>query len=480
MNNFVVKFAGGGQTHISPLGMVFLTAAIILILVSPRKYIIVPFLMVGLFLPGSEEIVIGSLHFFTFRILLIFAWMRVLAGRRSDQDKFHMNPIDKAFLYYALSSAIIFSILWMDLDAVINRLGFLYSALGVYFLLRLLQHSEEDVDRTVKVLAIICSAFAVCMLIEQQTGRNFFSVFGGVAEFTLIRDGRLRSQASFENAISAGIFGAALLPVFVGLWWKKGSAKLFSIVGIIATTTMTFTSASATPIMAYLAGLLALGLWLLRKHMRLIRWGIVSMLLGLQLVMKANVWSLIERVNVVGGNSGFHRYVLVDGFIRHFFEWCLIGVKSTASWGYFTFDEANMYVYVGANGGLITFVLFIAIIVYCFKGIGKAVQKVQDNPQNQKFIWAFGAALFAHMVAFFGLSYFDQTLISLYVLFAMIASTTTQAWAPVPVRQLVEPICRLSLHRMPVRSPRPALKSADLRGSKPPFLGKPRTSSGNN
>ena len=37
-------------------------------------------------------------------------------------------------------------------------------------------------------------------------------------------------------------------------------------------------------------------------------------------------------------------------------------------------------------------------------------------------MWALGSALFAHVVSFFGISYFDQTIVAWYALLAMISA----------------------------------------------------------
>ena len=430
-DHFITRFGGGGETHLAPIALTLLLIGIVLILVLPRRHTVVPFLLVALFLPNGVDVVFGTFHFYVLRILLIFAWIRVLFGRRSSDEPFRMNPIDKSFLCYAVSAAVIFCLLWRQSEAFVNRLGFLYTALGVYFFVRLVLEDRRDVVRVIKVLAFVCLLFSVYMVIEQRTGRNLFSVLGGIPAFTAVRDGRIRAQASFENAISAGIFGAALLPAFVGLWQQEASDKLFAFIGVLAASLMTYASNSATPIMVYGAGLLGLLFWPLREQMKWVRRGIVVTLVGLQIVMKANVWALIERVRVGGGN-GFHRYELVDGFIHHCFDWCLIGVKSTAGWGFFTFDTANQYVYVGANGGLLTFVFFVAILVYCFKGLGKARNASEGDQSEGWFLWCLGSFLFAHLVAFMGLSYFDQTQTQLYVLFAIIASITASVWQSVP------------------------------------------------
>lgn len=435
-DHFITKFAGGGETQLAPIALLLLLIGIVLILILPRRHTVIPFLIVALLLPYGVDVVFGPFHFYVLRILLVFAWIRVLFGRRSTNEPFRMNAIDKLFLCYSVSAAVIFCILWKQSEAFINQLGFLYTALGIYFFVRFVWEDERDVVRIIKVLALLCLVFSVFMEIEQHTGQNLFSTLGGVPAFTLVRDGRIRAQASFENAISAGIFGAALLPAFVGLW-REVSGKLFAFIGVVAASLMAYASNSATPIMVYGAGLLALLFWPFRDQMKWVRRGVVATLIGLQIVMKANVWALIERVSVGGGN-GFHRYELVNGFIRHFLDWCLIGVKSTAGWGYFTFDTANQYVFVGANGGLLTLVFFIAILVYCFKALGKSRKVLEANRGEQWLLWGLGSFLFAHLIAFMGLSYFDQTRIQLYVLVAMIASATAPFGQPIPMPEAAQ------------------------------------------
>jgi hypothetical protein len=162
-------------------------------------------------------------------------------------------------------------------------------------------------------------------------------------------------------------------------------------------------------------------LWPLRRHLPLLRWSTVLALLGLQLVMNAPVWALIQRAGVIGGSSGYHRYILVDRFFRHFGDWWLLGARNAREWGYLSYDIANQYVGIGESAGLVPFVLFIAIIVYAFKYLGQ-VRRVADGPDDRRFLWAIGCALLAHVVAFFGLSYFDQLIVAWYALLAIISA----------------------------------------------------------
>jgi len=154
----------------------------------------------------------------------------------------------------------------------------------------------------------------------------------------------------------------------------------------------------------------------------------VITLVVLHLVMKAPVWALIGRVDLVGGSSGFHRYELVNQFILRFFEWCLIGTRYTGDWGYLMGDTANEYVSEGTQGGLITLVLFISLLVMGFKLVGR-VRKMRGVPQtHQKLLWALGSTLIACAVSFIGITFFDQSQVIWYTILGLIASASLAVW----------------------------------------------------
>jgi hypothetical protein len=130
---------------------------------------------------------------------------------------------------------------------------------------------------------------------------------------------------------------------------------------------------------------------------------------------------------------------LIDQCIRHFGDWWLFGVKSTAEWGWDMWDTANQYVSICDNSGILPFILFLAAIVYGFKFLGKA-RKAAGSRNQQQFFWILGAALFANAVAFFGISYWDQIQVVWYGLLAAISAAvltgpkTVPAAVPLPDR----------------------------------------------
>jgi hypothetical protein len=413
-------FGGGGGTFGTPLGIAALLVAIILTLFLQRKYIVVPFLLAGLLVPPWNNLMVAGLNFHADRLLLLAAWVRLLIGGERYPDR--LNTLDKVFLAAALTNAICYSLVWRQFGAVVNRAGFLFSALGTYFLLRSLIRDKEDIIRVLKVLAIAVIVLAPLLWYEHMTQHNAFS-FLGAPDSVAIRNNRVRATGPFGSAINAGTMGVMLIPLFVGLWWSRPDSRLLAAFGIASSTIMMFASQSSTPVMTFPAAFLGLAMWPFRDKMRMVRRGIIVMLIGLQLVMKVPIWFVLERAGGLFGGSGTHRAFLIDHFIHHFFEWFLIGTRNNVNWGWDMWDVDNAYVGAGVMGGLLGFILFLAIFVYGYKTIGAGWRMAQGSEGDARLIWAFGAALFANTIAFFGIVYFDQSAIAWYALLVMIAVT---------------------------------------------------------
>jgi hypothetical protein len=442
---------GGGQTStaMSVATLIVLISAILLFFLLRRKYLVVTFLFVSIFVPYGQVVVIGGLHFVVSRILLPFAWLAAKPLGYLKTHSFQWNGLDKAVIWYGVISTICGLLLWRDVGVLINRLGFLYSLFGAYFLLRIILRDRADVNRTIRTLAILCALFAIGMVREQMTGHNVFAILGGVSKVTAIREGRIRSQAVFAHAIVAGTLGATLVPLFVGLWCQGRKWRATAALGIASGISMTFTSASATPLLALIAGIAALCLWPLRRRLRWIRWGVVIAVVSLHVVMKAPVWALIQRIDIVGGSSGWHRFELIDNSIAHFWDWCLVGVKNPSSWGYYMGDLSNAYVSEAVKGGLPTLLSFLAILWQGFRKLGLARKAAASRDHHlELLLWGFGATLFSNAVAFVGIWYFDQSSLVWYTLLAMICTITsvmperertTEAGSSAPLPDVISP-----------------------------------------
>ena len=108
----IYRFRGGAtDTTITSATVLLLVTAILLFFLLPKKYLVAPLLCVSILVPLGQVVVIAGMHFSVFRLVLPFAWVRLLAGR-SDNEKFRFCGIDKVIVLWALSSALFFTLLW--------------------------------------------------------------------------------------------------------------------------------------------------------------------------------------------------------------------------------------------------------------------------------------------------------------------------------------------------------------------------------
>ena len=432
-----IRFGGGlSETLLHPAVAVALVIVILLMFLLPRKYVIAPFLLTVLLFPLGQVLVVGGVHFTYLRIVTLFGLGRwATAGHSWKKGSFPggFNSIDITFALWALSFALAFSLLYMETQALINRVGFLLDALGGYFLLRCLVRDTEDVRRVIKLFVVISAVVAIAMINEQLTKQNIFGLLGGIRSVPEIRSGEVRSQGVFQHSLLAGSVGATLLPLFVWLWNDR-KARIGASVGIISSTVMVVASSCSTPVLSYAAAVFALCFWPLRKWMRTFRWGILLTLVGLHLVMKAPVWALISRVDLTGSSSSYQRFLLVDNFFRHIGDWWLLGTKNYNNWGWDMWDLSNQFVLFGLRGGLATVVFFIAMISRSFGRLGRASKRVEGDRKQEWFLWCLGAALFAHVVAYFGVGYDEQVQIEWFTLLAIISAVTFEAMRPAVVQ----------------------------------------------
>jgi len=431
---------GGGinSSMIHPIVLIAMILAIILTLVLPRRFIVVPFVLVTFLAPYSEQLYVLGVHLFVPRILIVVALTRLLlTNPNSPQSRFAggLNTVDTVFVLWLIFRATSFIILFRgDSGAIIYEGGFIWDMLGAYLVLRMLIQNEDDMVRIVKVFAVIAFICGLTMVNEKLRDQNVFGYLGGRL-IPDVREGAIRAEGPFAHPILAGTFGVTLVPLFWWLWHSKKS-KVFAISGFIGSTLMMLTCASSTPLFGYLACFIGLAFWPFRNRMRLFRWGVALALVALHLVMKAPVWFLIARVDLIAGNSGYHRAELIDQCIRHFSDWWLIGTTASGTWGFDMWDLSNQFVAEAETGGLFTFICFVLIISRSFSRIGSA-RKIAENQKDTKqewFMWFLGISLFAHIVSYFGISYFDNVKIYWCAFLAIVAAAT----APILATQKVE------------------------------------------
>ncbi len=416
------RFGGGvSDTILHPLVAFGMLIAILLIVILPRKKAIIPFLLAFFTIPVGQVLVLGGVHLTMHQILILTVLGRMAAFRGlGSQRKFAggFNALDRVVVLWSLLELIMFCLQFMETQAVIRGLAGLIESLGGYLAARFLIPNRGALRRTVKVLAVICVIQGAFMVSEQFTHQNVFSLFG--ANPPTIREGHIRSEGAM-GTLYGGVFAGVSVPLFLWLWTGKKS-RMAACAGLAGATAMVFASHASTSWMAYAGSLAGLGFWPLRKWMRLVRWGLVAILVGLHLVMHGPVWSLIEKVDLTGGSSSYHRYMLVDNCIRHFSDWWLIGYKNYGSWGFDMWDLCNQFVVAALTGGLITLVVYITIFKRSFGAIGTARKQVSGDRRQEWFFWCLGSALFANVVASFGINYMVHLMMCLFALLACISA----------------------------------------------------------
>jgi hypothetical protein len=332
----------------------------------------------------------------------------------------------------------------------------MFDALGMFFLFRAMARSDSDVGNAIEILCWIALAITPLMVFEAVTGTNLFSILGGVAAQAAVRDGSVRAQGSFAHPIMAGTFGATLFPLAIALWRARPHRRLAAAAGIIGSLALTVLSSSSGPLIALMMGGIGWGLWAVRDSMRLVRWGVVALLVVLHVVREKPVWHLIGRLSDLMGGTGWHRYALIDAFIANWRDWILVGLgtRSTGEWGWGLVDVTNQFVAEGVKGGIATLVVFVALVSASFVSISRVMTRADAaraisatrRQRDSTFAWGLGVSMTAHCASWISVSYFGQMWPFFYLHLALIAALRTDPglWArradvPRAVRDSLQP-----------------------------------------
>jgi hypothetical protein len=383
----------------------------------PRKYMLVAFVIAACFVPTDQRLVVVGFDFTVLRVLVLAGVFRIVL--RGEHRQVAWNKFDVLVLVWALCGAVVFVLQWASFAALVNRMGFLFDVLGLYWIFRQHFASLEEIATSVRSIAVCGLVLSGLVAIEWSTGSNPFAFLGNT--ITNVREGRVRCQASFPHAIMLGLFWANMVPLFAGflLLEKK---RLLLIAGIAAAVFIVVASASSTPVMTLMQIGLLLACYRFRRYSTVAFWCIVGMLFSLHFVMNHPVWHLICRVNVFSGSTGWYRYYLIDQAIKHIGEWVVLGTRSTEHWGYGLGDVTNQYILEGVRGGLVTLVLFVVMLSTGVTMLVKLSNSI-TSPGERWLAWSIFSALLGHCVSFLGVSYFGQITMLLYFTLAMVGAS---------------------------------------------------------
>ena len=89
-------------------------------------------------------------------------------------------------------------------------------------------------------------------------------------------------------------------------------------------------------------------------------------------------------------------------------------------------DITNQFLIFGLTAGLLAIILFVLLLVKCYKSLGRAMRIVRSafpKPTETEFLlWGLAVMLTAHIENWFAISYFDQTYVIWFMQLAAIVS----------------------------------------------------------
>ena len=402
--------------------VLILTAALcFLLLAIPRRLFLFPFIMAACFVPMDQTLSFLTLDFTVLRFLVLFGFLRLFV--RGERRPLQWHSFDKLVFAWVVAGSAVYTLQWASFGAFINRTGFMFDCLGMYWLYRQAIQTWDDVFQVISLFALFALVTAPLISWEGTQHTSFFSLFGNViGDF---HRGRYRAAGPFSHYIILGCFWATLLPLFYACIKAKYRTALCSLALIAALANIYF-SASSTPILTIGAIVLFWILYSFRMHGKVIFLGTCCTLFFLHLIMKAPVWHLISRVNIFGGSTGWHRFFLFDNFINHSSEWFFLGTKSTGHWGWGQEDITNQFVLEGVRGGILTLLIFTVLIYKAVKIPGLLSLELID-PAAKWMSWGICVTMLGHFVTFWGISYFGQINMVLYLTFALVGFCLEQS-----------------------------------------------------
>jgi hypothetical protein len=397
----------------------------LMLLIAPRRWAILPLIAGACYMTLGQGIDVGPLSFTVIRMLIAVGFCRVLIRR--ERIAWGIRGGDWLMIAWAAWAGASSIFHEPFSAALVFRLGLIYNACGIYFLSRILCTSIEDGVRTSRSIALLLIPVALTMVYEQVATYNLFSILGGVSEIPEVREGRLRASGPFAHSILAGTVGATCIPLMIGIWpYRRVAATL----GVLACVAMVVSSASSGPVLSSVFGIAALCAWRWRASVRLLRWLAIIAYLALEVVMKAPAYYLLSRIDLVGGSTGWYRARLIESSVEHIQEWWLAGTDYTRHWmatglaiNSNQADITNHYISMGVLGGLPLMLLLILVFRRGFAGVGTVLRDGSVLSKREQFVaWTFGASLLAHAATCVSVSYFDQSVVFLYVNLAVLGS----------------------------------------------------------
>jgi hypothetical protein len=411
------------------IGILILFVIIMVVSFAPRRWAMLGMMAGALYLTQGQQAVVFGFNLFAIRFVELAGFIRVVIRREFYFSR--LNGIDRALLLLYIYTTIVF--LLRSSESQAYQIGMAVDAFLCYFTFRGLIGGVEDFIWFLRAFIILLAPYVLLVLVESMTRYNPFSVMGGVNFGDVLREGRLRCQGSFRNPSLLGTLGASFFPLYIGLAGAKIDQKL-AFFGIALCLLIVWASNSGGPASCTVVGVIGWLLWRVRTKMHLVRRGVATIVVALAIVMKAPIWYLLARISSITGGDGWHRSYLLDVAFRNIDKWWLAGMSIRETKDWFPYDLAatgaaditNQFLSFGLAGGLAAMILFLVLLIFAFKRLGRALAAVRSNlstPDGSEYLlWGLGVMLAAHISNWLGITYFDQTYVIWFMQLAAISN----------------------------------------------------------
>lgn len=391
-------------------------------LFSPREKFLWPLVISACLLPDSQQIIISGLDFSIIRLVFFFGIFRMVI--RHEVRSVEWNYFDKLVFAWCLVGTFVYVMQYGNSSAIVRKLGVLSDSLGLYWIFRQGIRNWDDVYGLFKVFAVSALLLALVVMIERvQQQPSVYSIFGYTG--TEYHRGRFRCAGPFGSPIMMGCCWATLAPIFFSRMKVLDSSYLYKL-SIVAAVILVILSASSTPLLVLAAIMFFWFLYPVRMYGKVFFGGGILVVFMLDVVMKAPVWHLMGRADIFSGSTGWHRFHLFDQFVRNISDWFWLGTTSTAQWGRGLGDITNQFVLEAVRGGFITMALFSLVMYSTVKITGKYSLTMAGMSEGW-LSWGICVSILGHFVAFWGVSYFGQILLFLYLIFAIVGFIQEQS-----------------------------------------------------
>jgi len=408
---------------VTPAFLLLLSVLCLAIVTVKKENIIVPLIVAMCFLPADISLQILTLDFYAVRVVALVALVRIYFS--GDNDRIRMNSIDHLFIFYNVLGAIIYILASQDrAGAFIYKSGSFVDSVILYVVIRNAIYSKESLHLIIKTFSICVVVLLPFIIFEYYSANNLFAILGRSA--ISIRNGEIRTSATFSHSILFGSFAAALVSV---LWAEyKCGRSVLKLMAVVCCVFFVYTSSSSGPIVVLAGVVFFLFFFRWKQYSSLLFW--VSLAVGtiVHFARESPIWHLLYvRISVKSGSTGWHRYQLMEAAVKEFRDWWLLGYGDmgpqwhTKYWAYthatFT-DVTNHYLLLGVRGGFFTMCLFMILCYKVIKTLG-AYSTGQDAMEDQWLWWGFTVMMLAHCITFLSVAYFGQITMLLYLSIAV-------------------------------------------------------------